>query len=114
ALAEFLADELVRSGDAHGAFHSGRGFERFQADGHIANPHHADHHPLFTLDGMHLIAKLRDALANVVNLFSGGMGPHRNNHKNQYTLGNPKKSHENQLIVRLETTTYWRCIRIPP
>src|ERR1022692_3540768 len=92
ALAELLADEFVRGGDAHGALHSWRGFERFQADGHIPNPHHANNYPLFALDGMHLVPKFRDALAHVVDFFSSGMGPHGNNHKTQYTPTDVKKS----------------------
>jgi hypothetical protein len=41
---------------------------------------------------MHLVAKLRNALANVVDFFSGGMGPHGNNHKEQCTPEGANKS----------------------
>jgi hypothetical protein len=68
-LLELLADELVRRRDAHGALHPGRGFERFQAGGDVAHAHHADHHALLALDGVDLVAELRDALANVVDFF---------------------------------------------
>ena len=37
-LLEFLADEFVRRGNADGALDAGRGFERFQAGGHVAHP----------------------------------------------------------------------------
>jgi hypothetical protein len=41
----------------------------------------------------------------MVDFFSGGMGPHGNNHKDKYTPGCAEKPYELQLIVLLETTT---------
>ncbi len=81
AFAEFLADKLVRCGDAHRLLHSGRGFQRFQTRRHIAHSYDTDDDALFALDGVHPVSKLRDPFANMVNLFSGGMGAHGNNHK---------------------------------
>src|SRR5262249_57903093 len=79
-LLEFLADKLVRRRDAHSTFHAGSRFERFQASCHVANADHSNDHALFTLDRVDLIAEFTNPLADVVNLFSGGMGAHRNNH----------------------------------
>ncbi len=65
---ELLADELVGRGDAHGALHPRRGFQRFQAGRDVAHAHHADDAALFAFDGMNSIAELPDPFANVVDL----------------------------------------------
>ena len=74
SLAEFLADELVRGGNAHRTLHARRGFERFQAGGDVADADDADHDALLAFNGMDLVAKLRDPFADVVDFFRVAWG----------------------------------------
>ena len=87
-----LADELIGRGNAHGAFDARGGFERFQAGGDVADADDADDDALLAFDGMDLIAELRDALADVVDFCSGGVGAHGNDHDKHYTLNHCGKS----------------------
>src|SRR5262249_4079315 len=75
-LFEFLADELVWRGEADGALDSGRGFEGFQTGGHIADAHHADDHPLLAFNGVDLVTKFANPLADIVDFRLRGVGPH--------------------------------------
>jgi hypothetical protein len=77
---ELTAYKFVRSGDAHGTFDAGCGFEGLQAGSHIAHPDHPDDDALFTLDGVNFVAKLTDALAYVFDLLLAGMRTHGNDH----------------------------------
>jgi predicted RNA-binding Zn ribbon-like protein len=80
-LAEFLADELVRGGDAHGALDAGSGFERFQAGGDVAaRADHADHNALLAFDRVDAKSEIGNTFTDMVNLLLRGMQSHRNNH----------------------------------
>ena len=84
--AEFPADELIRRRDPHRALYPRRCLERFQASRDVANANYADYHAPLTFYGMHPIAKLADAVADVINLGPGGMRTHRNNHERSIHL----------------------------
>ena len=81
-LLEFLADEFVGRGNADGPFNAGSGFQGLEARGHVAHPHHANHHPLLAFDRVNSIAKIANALADVIYFRLGSVRPHRDNHEN--------------------------------
>src|SRR5262249_15185099 len=72
-LAELAADELVGRGNAHGAFDTGRGFERFEAGGDIADADDADDDALFALDRVDFVPELADTFAAVVDFLARGV-----------------------------------------
>ena len=80
-LLEFPAHEFEGRGDAHGAGDAGGHFNRFQAVADVAHSDHANDHALFTLNGVHFVSKLPDALANVIDLFLRCIRFHGNDHR---------------------------------
>ena len=47
---------------------------RFEAGGNVAHAHHADHHPLLALDGVHLVTEVLNALADLFDLLLASSG----------------------------------------
>src|SRR5271169_3381118 len=80
ALAELLADKLVRRGDAHDIFDLRQRFHRLQAGGDVTHTYHADDDALFTFNRVNLVAKVFDDPANLVDLLARRMQLHGNNH----------------------------------
>src|SRR5262249_30653709 len=81
------ADELVGSGDAHGALDARARLERFETGGDVADADHADDDALLPFNGMHFVAELANPFANVVDFLPRRMRPHRDNH----CCASPKK-----------------------
>ena len=81
SLLEFLAHEFEGRGDAHGAGDAGSHLNRFQAGADVAHADHSNDHALFTLNGVNLVPKLPDALANVIDLLLGRIRFHGNDHR---------------------------------
>jgi hypothetical protein len=80
------------------AFSSGCRFKGFQTRRDIAHSHDADDNALFAsmeCTGNQTPRSVRE----LVDFFSSGMGPHGNNHNDQYTPIVHPKSNELQLMV---------------
>jgi hypothetical protein len=80
-LLEFLADKLVRSGNADGALDARSRLQGFQACGYVADTDHTNDHPLLTLNRMNLVPEFADPLAHVVDFYPRCVRPHGNDHR---------------------------------
>src|SRR5581483_4495834 len=78
--AKLAAHEFVRGRDADRLLHLRHRFHGLETGGYVADADDADHHALLTLDGMNLVAKVLDALKNLLDFLSRRARLHRNNH----------------------------------
>ena len=76
-LAEFAADKLVGGRDAHGAFDTGRGFQRFEASSDVAtDAHHSDDHAFRPGNRVHSEPELLDPFSDVIDFLFGRVRLH--------------------------------------
>src|SRR6266481_5285375 len=80
ARAKLLAHEFVRRRNPHHVVHLRHGFDRFHARRYIPYPNDADHHALFSFDGMHLVSEVLHLFAYFIDLLPRCVQFHGDDH----------------------------------